>query len=100
MLIITVDTDRPIVTVRFQGRLAFPEARELTRLWPPAALTQPDGPVMFDLSGVTAIDVHGRYFLTQMCRRGHSLASDATTRAIVETIAREFLTDGGPAPQP
>jgi len=89
MLMITVETEAAIVVFRLDGRLAGPEVRELARNWRTAALEQPHQRVLFDLAGVTSVDVLGKAFLAQVYQRGHKLVGGVTTKAIVEEIMGE-----------
>jgi anti-anti-sigma regulatory factor len=86
MLMITVETEAANVTLRLDGRLAGPEARELARGWSAAAFKQPHQRVLLDLTGVTSIDGVGKEFLSQATRNGDRLVGGVTTRAIVEEI--------------
>jgi hypothetical protein len=96
MLMITVDAKPSIVTLRLDGRLGGPEARELARTWNPAAFKQPHQTVVLDLTGVTAIDVVGKAFLAQAHRNGDRLVGGVTTRAIVDEITAGSGVEKGP----
>jgi STAS domain len=84
MLMITVETENVVVTLRLDGRLAGLEARELERAW--RAVKQPQQPVVLDLTGVTSVDARGKAFLTQAHRSGDWLIGGGATRAIVGEI--------------
>jgi len=86
MLMITVETEPAMVTFRLDGRLAGAGVDELARHWSAAAFNQPHQRVLFDLAGVTSVDVLGKEFLEQVHRRGDMLVGGATTRAIVDEI--------------
>ena len=88
MLMITVESEPALVTFRLDGRLAGSGVRELARHWSAAASNQPRQKVLFDLAGVTSVDVLGRAFLAQAHQRGDTLVCGAKTRAIVEEITR------------
>jgi hypothetical protein len=93
MLMITVETDAAMVTFRLDGRLAGPGVCELARNWSAAALNQPHQSVVFDLAGVTSVDVLGKEFLAQVHRHGDRLIGGVTTKAIVEEIRARSMTD-------
>ena len=86
MLMITVDAQPTGVTLRLVGRLAGLEARELGRTRSAVGLAQPHQTVVFDLTGLTAVDVVGREFLARAHRNGDRLVGGATSRAIVDEI--------------
>lgn len=90
MLMITVDTENAIVTLRLNGRLAALEARELERAW--SAVKQRHQPVVLDLTGLSSVDVEGKAFLAQAHRSGDWLVGGVTNRAIVG----EIVTGSGP----
>ena len=73
MLMITVDAEPAVVTFRLVGRLGGPEASELARARNAVVLTQPHQTVLFDLTGLTEVDVVGREFLAQAHRSGDRL---------------------------
>jgi len=97
MLMITVETDVAAVTFRLDGRLAGPGVDELARNWSAAAFKQPHQKVVFDLAGITSVDVLGREFLAQVHQRGDGLVGGAATMGIVEEIRARSATDGRPA---
>jgi ABC-type transporter Mla MlaB component len=84
MLMITVDTENVVVTLRLDGRLAGLEARELERAW--SAVKQPQQPMVLDLTGVTSVDAKGKAFLAQAHRSGDWLVGGVATRAVVGEI--------------
>jgi anti-anti-sigma regulatory factor len=84
VLMITVETADNVVTCRFDGRLAGPEALELTRNWSTAAFKQPDQSVVFDLSGVISIDAVGVEFLAEAQRNGCRLIDGGMTTSKLE----------------
>jgi hypothetical protein len=86
MLMITVETEPAVVTLRLKGQLAGPEARELMKGWRDDTLKQPHQTVLFDLTGVTWIDRVGRDFLARAHRNGGTLVGGAATRSIVDEI--------------
>jgi len=86
MLMITVESEAATVTFRLDGCLAGAGVDELARHWSAAASNQPHQRVLFDLAGVTSVDVLGKEFLAQVHRRGDTLVGGATTKAIVEEI--------------
>jgi len=86
MLRITVESEEATVMLRLDGGLAGPEANELTRTWSRGTFAQPDQQLLFDLTGVTVIDVVGMSFLAQMHRQGATLVGGAATEAIVDEI--------------
>ena len=93
MLMITVETEAANVVLRLDGRLAGPAVGELERSWQAAAFKQPRQPVLFDLEGVTSVDVRGKEFLAHVHRRGETLVAGTTTRAIVDAIISERPAD-------
>ena len=93
MLMITVETEPAMVTFRLDGRLAGAGVDELARHWSAAASNQPHQRVLFDLAGVTFVDVVGKEFLAQVHRHGDTLVGGVTTRAIVEEIRATFATE-------
>jgi hypothetical protein len=95
MLMITVESGAALVTFRLDGRLAGPEARELTRNWDASTFKQPHQRVLFDLTGITGVDVMGREFLAQALRRGDRLIGGASTSAIVQEIVGRTATENG-----
>jgi hypothetical protein len=84
MLMITVDTEDVVVTLRLDGRLAGLEARELERAW--SAVKLPQQPVVLDLTGVTSVDAKGKAFLAQAHRSGDWLIGGVATRPVVGEI--------------
>jgi anti-anti-sigma regulatory factor len=86
MLMITVESEAALVTFRIDGHLAGAGVDELARHWSAAASSQPQQRVLFDLTGVTSVDMLGRQFLVQAHRHGDTLVGGVTTRAIVEEI--------------
>jgi anti-anti-sigma regulatory factor len=86
MLMITVETEAALVTLRLEGRLAGPEARDLVKHWSGTAFKQPHQTMMFDLTGVISVDAVGMEFLAQAHRNGGKLVGGATTRAIIDEI--------------
>ena len=86
MLMITVETEPAIVTLRLEGQLAGPEARELVKSWSSGAFKQPHQKMLFDLTGVTSVDRAGREFLARAHRNGDRLVGGRATRAIVDEI--------------
>src|SRR5262245_45856706 len=88
MLMITIETDSSTVTLRFAGRLAGPEARELARDWPTAAFKPPNQRFMLDLTAVTCIDAVGQAFLAEVHREGASLVG---TGAELSGVNDEWL---------
>jgi anti-anti-sigma regulatory factor len=92
MLMITVETEPAIVTLRLEGRLAGPEARELVKSWSAGAFKQPHQTMLFDLTGVTSVDGTGREFLARAHRNGDQLVGGDATRAIVDEIVAEGAT--------
>jgi anti-anti-sigma regulatory factor len=95
MLMITIENEAAGVTLRLDGRLAGPEARELTRYRSSAAFEQLRQAVALDLTGVVAVDHEGRDFLAQAHRRGDRLVGGVTTRAIVDEILASPAPDHG-----
>jgi anti-anti-sigma regulatory factor len=93
MLMITVETEPTVVTLRLEGRLAGPEARELSMNWNRAAFKQPDQRLSFDLTGVSFVDVVGIEFLARAHREGDTLIGGATTSAIVDEIITRSRSD-------
>jgi len=79
MLMITVEADDDIVIVRLDGRLAGPEARELTVYWETAAFRQLPRPLMLDLTGVTCIDQVGMDLVARIRERGEALLHGVPT---------------------
>jgi hypothetical protein len=86
MLMITVETEPAVVTLRLEGQLAGPEARELVKSWCASAFKQPHQTMRFDLTGVTSVDGTGREFLARAHRNGDRLVGGLATRAIVDEI--------------
>ena len=97
MLMITLETDAPIPTVRLDGQLAGPGVRELVRHWRTAAFARPQQRVLFDLAGVTSVDATGREFLATVHRHGDTLVGGATTGALIDEIRRDSVTDDWPS---
>ena len=98
MLMITVETEPAVVTLRFEGRLAGPDVRELAKNWTADAFKQPHQIRLFDLTGVTSVDVIGKEFLARAHRNGDQLVGGVTTRAIVdEIVAGTPIPDEGAA---
>jgi anti-anti-sigma factor len=62
-----------VVTLRLVGRLGGPEARELARARNAVGLTPPHQTVLFDLTGLTGVDIVGKEFLAQAHRSGDTL---------------------------
>lgn len=92
MLVITVDAEPAMVTLRLVGHLAGLEARELERTRIAVGFEYPHHPVMFDLTGITAVEVAGKEYLAQAHRRGDGLVGEPTSKAIVdEIIARSGI---------
>jgi ABC-type transporter Mla MlaB component len=85
MLMITVETEPSVVTVRLEGPLAGPEARELLR-GRADAFKQPNQTMRLDLTGVTWVDRVGKEFLARAHRNGDTLVGGAATRTIVDQI--------------
>jgi anti-anti-sigma regulatory factor len=88
MLMITVDAQADVVTLRLTGRLAGPEARELARNWSTAAFKEPHQEVWLDLAGLTAVDAIGLEFLAQAHRNGDRLVGGATPQALIGTVPK------------
>jgi len=87
MLLITVETEASAVTVRFDGCLAGPDARDLAENWTATRFMPRAGRrILFDLTSVTDIDAAGVAFLTEAHRNGGTLIGGATTRAFVDAI--------------
>jgi len=86
MLMITVTSDSAIVALRLDGQLAGSNARELARARSAVRFNRPDETVLFDLTGVTAIDDVGKEFLAQAHSNGDRLIAGAGTRAIIDEI--------------
>jgi hypothetical protein len=91
MLLITVEVDPSVVTVRFDGQLSGPNARHLARTWPPAAFDAQGRPVLLDLAGVTSVDALGKEFLASLFRDGTALAAGIRTGGVVDEIIRESV---------
>jgi anti-anti-sigma regulatory factor len=85
MLMITMESEAALVTFRIDGHLAGAGVDELARHWS-AASSRPHQRVLFDLTGVTSVDMLGKEFLAQAHRHGDTLVGGVTTRAIVEEI--------------
>jgi ABC-type transporter Mla MlaB component len=100
MLMITLETDAPIPTVRLDGQLSGPEVRELARHWRTAFFTGSQQRVLFDLAGVTSVDASGREFLAKVHRHGDTLVGGAATGPLVEEIRRHAVTDDWPSDEP
>lgn len=73
MLVIYVQTEAMMVTFRLEGRLSGAGVRELARHWSSAVFKQPDQRMIFDLSGLTAVDDAGREFLARVHEYGDLL---------------------------
>ena len=95
MLIITVDTENTVVTLRLDGRLANLEARELERAW--SAVKQPHQPMRLDLTGLTSVGVEGKAFLAQAHRSGDWLIGGVATRGLVGEIVAAASAEDGPS---
>lgn len=93
MLMITVESEAALVTFRIDGHLAGGGVDELARHWSAAASNQPQQRVLFDLTGVTSVDMMGKEFLAQAHRHGGTLVGGVTTRAIVEEIRAGVVAD-------
>jgi hypothetical protein len=89
MLMITVETESCCVTLRLDGRLAGPEARELIGGWRSTAFNPIRQRVLVDLAGVTAVDGSGREFLTQIHCHGATLMAGESTAEVVTEIRRQ-----------
>jgi hypothetical protein len=95
MLMITVDTEPDVVILRLVGRLGGPETCELARTRNAVGLTQPHRAVLFDLTGLTEVDIVGKEFLAQAHRSGDRLVGGTASKAIVdEIIARSGIGSG------
>ncbi|PYR22571.1 MAG: hypothetical protein DMF89_27245 [Acidobacteria bacterium] len=81
MLMITVEKDRALVTLRLEGQLSLPEVRELARTRDMAAFERPDCRLSIDVTDVVEIDRHGREFLAHLQRRGDCIVRSGATRA-------------------
>jgi hypothetical protein len=86
---ITVEAESSRVTLRLDGRLAGPEARELVGGWRATAFNPLRQRVVVDLVGVTAVDGQGREFLTQIHRHGAMLMAGVSTAEVVTEIRRQ-----------
>ena len=86
MLMITVEAVSAVVTLRLEGRLAGPEARELSGSWCASAFKQPHQTLVFDLTGVTEVDEVGAEFLARAHRNGDRLVGGTATRAVVDAL--------------
>ena len=81
MLMITVEIDPALVTLRLEGQLSLLEVRELARTRDTAAFERPDCRLSIDVTDVVEIDRHGREFLAQVQRRGDCIVGSGATRA-------------------
>ena len=81
-----IEIDPALVTLRLEGRLAGPEARELSRSWRASAFKQPHQTLMLDVTGVTEVDDVGAEFLARAHRNGDGLVGGAATRTVVDAI--------------
>jgi hypothetical protein len=90
------DAEPAVVTLRLVGRLGGPEARELARARNAVGLTQPHQTVLFDLTGLTGVDIVGKELLAQAHRNGGRLVGGATSRAIVDEIIAGSGIENGP----
>jgi hypothetical protein len=97
MLIITVDAQPSVVTLRLSGRLADLEARELARTRIAVGFLRPNQTVVFDLRDLTAVNVVGQEFLAQAHRNGDRLVEGVTSAIVDEIINRPGL-ENGPSP--
>jgi hypothetical protein len=86
MLMITVETEAALVTLRLEGGLDGPEARDLVKHWTGSKFKQPHQTLMFDLTRVTSVDAVGRQFLMLAHRNGDRLLGGGATRIIVDQI--------------
>ena len=94
MLMISTETDGTIATMRFDGRLAGAEARELTRNWPTAAFRPRQHRLLLDVTGVTFIDAIGEAFLASAHREGAELVGGDETGAVVNAIVETHRRNG------
>jgi hypothetical protein len=93
MLMITVEAESSRVTIRLDGRLAGPEARELVGGWRSTAFNPLRQCVVVDLAGVTAVDGSGREFLSQIHRHGATLMAGLSTADLVTEIREQRLAN-------
>jgi hypothetical protein len=90
MLMITVEAESSRVTLRLDGRLAGPEARELVGGWRSTAFNPLHQCVLVDLAGVTVVDGPGREFLTEIHRHGATLMAGESTAEVVTEIRSQL----------
>ena len=95
MLLITVEACDAAVTLRFDGRLVVPEARDLVRNWRSAPLRRPDQAVVFDLTALASYDETGVEFLALALRPGDRLVTGAATEAIVAAVHGRTVANAG-----
>ena len=94
MLMITVDAGPAVVTLWLVGRLGGPEASELARARKAVVLTQPHQTVLFDLTGLTGVDIVGKEFLAQAHRSGDRLVGSPSWVLEVEgTLGEEEVAE-------
>jgi anti-anti-sigma factor len=95
MLKITINTNRRIVTLKLEGKLAGPWVPELERVWQ-AALTDPAcKSIVVELCDVTFIDAEARDLLARVyCRGARFKTAGFMVKSIMEEIKQEC--DGAP----
>ena len=93
MLMITVETERGVVTFRLHGRLAGAGVNELARHWSATARSRSHERISLDLTGVSSVDSLGKQFLAQAHRHGDRLVGGVTTKALVDEIASDLHHD-------
>jgi anti-anti-sigma regulatory factor len=96
MFRITVHDDPDAVTLRLEGKLAGPWAREAEACWQRTLAGQRRPRLRLDLMGVTLIDDAGKALLIAAHAHGAELvASGCLTRAIVAEITNQPIPDCG-----
>jgi anti-anti-sigma regulatory factor len=96
MFRITLHDDPAVVTLRLEGKLAGPWAREAEACWQRTLAGQRRPRLRLDLTGVTLIDGAGKALLIAAHAHGAELvASGCLVRAIVAEITNEPIPDCG-----
>jgi len=90
MLRITLNQESEPATLKLDGKITGPWVSELRLSWADLRRSNPDGPVIVDLTEVTFIDSEGKKLLSSLVRQGASLESRSlVTRFIIDRIRQE-----------
>src|SRR5262245_60263532 len=98
MLRITVHDNPGSLTFQVEGKLVGPWVRELEDCCQKTLAGHDRTAVRVDLTGVIALDLAGKEFLSALHARGaRFVAAGCLMRAVVAEIARAPIPDGGVA---